>query len=98
MKDRAMGWGGWRTLSSRTGLPLGSVPAGRGRRPCCWRWTEPARKAVLEGRGGRAECCVFWVGGGSLRVRGGCLRLPDIQVGLGHCACRPCHACLKAAT
>ena len=40
------------------GLPLDSVPAGKGRRAFWWPWTEPAQKAVpTEGLGG--EGCLL---------------------------------------
>lgn len=67
---RAVGWSGWKAgrpsrgqrLLLPSGLPLDSVPAGKGRRAFWWPWTEPAQKAVpTEGLGGEG-CLLCGVG------------------------------------
>lgn len=70
--------------SCPSGLPLDSVPAGKGRRAFWWPWTEPAQKAVpAEGLGGEG-CLLCGVEGIVVDgARGGWRRqgLWDVQIG-----------------
>lgn len=103
-----MGWRGWKAGQPRIGgllvlprgLPLDSLPAGRGRRPFWWLWTESAQRAVpAEGLVG-GHSLLFLLEGivvdGSLgdwrRLSGGfwIFRLGvtlQMDMGLRHCAC-----------
>lgn len=70
--------------SSPSGLPLDSVPAGKGRRAFWWPWTEPAQKAVpAEGLGGEGSLLCGVEGISVDGALGGWRRqgLWDVQIG-----------------
>lgn len=95
--------------SCPSGLPLDSVPAGRGRRRFWWPWTEPAQKAVPPegvGREGRV-CFVLWwmvpLGAGGGEASWGLLVVQigkntlQMEMGLGLCPDHPDMPILMAA-